>query len=195
MASRETIRRWFREGKRRRASHMIIISDPGHEDTPVYVRDNVHGECWRYGKRIVEVYAMHLNIEKQLREPRALNLDSAPLVPILVTLEMLNEAVPAYSRGERWNGWECPFFTKAQAERLARAWNTAAVPGVTTWSRYDVTADEWLFYDSESGEDVPMRARGMNETIDGVPDTRVYHVGGFTWCWIKTTEGRNRKKA
>jgi len=73
-ATRNEIVDWLLEGRRRGATHVIIMVDTfDYEDYPVYImpgtnpRDHKSGEM----QRIMECYALHLPLEEQLAERRS----------------------------------------------------------------------------------------------------------------------------
>jgi len=74
------IRNWLKEAKAKGATHMIVACDTyDHEDYPVEVMpgQNVHEVFKQYNgpnmQRVMEVYNLSLDIEKQLLEHRAFN--------------------------------------------------------------------------------------------------------------------------
>jgi hypothetical protein len=80
-ASRNDIKRWFEQGKKNGASHMIVACDTfDHEDYPVYVKpgDNPKKEVTKIEaspmQRVMEVYRLSDDMEKQLQAPRAYNI-------------------------------------------------------------------------------------------------------------------------
>ena len=82
--SRETIKGWLEEGRRQGATHVIVACDTfGHANYPIYVapRENVqlaHARATEASmQRVMEVYALHLDLDKQLDEPRAFHLEDA----------------------------------------------------------------------------------------------------------------------
>lgn len=85
--TQEQIRSWFLTGKREHATHMIVVCDTfDHEDYPVYVKQNedVHEVHKKYDRgtnmqRVMEVYALHLDMEAQLNEVRAFHFDAPPM--------------------------------------------------------------------------------------------------------------------
>ena len=84
MTTREDISRWFDDGVRRGATHLIVVCDTfDHEDFPVYVMPGedsreVAGKHDDYSKmlRVMEVYALRRDKQSQLAEFRAYHLDS-----------------------------------------------------------------------------------------------------------------------
>jgi hypothetical protein len=78
--TREDIRAWFKEGKKKKATHMIVVCDTfDYEDYPVYVQKNEdvrEVEAKYNGKgmqRVMEVYNLSKNFETQLNEERSFN--------------------------------------------------------------------------------------------------------------------------
>jgi hypothetical protein len=77
--SLDDIKRWFKEGKRVKATHMIVVCDTfDYEDYPVYVArgQNVRDiESAHTGnmQHVMEVYNLSLPMEQQLNEVRSFN--------------------------------------------------------------------------------------------------------------------------
>lgn len=79
--SREDIEGWFKEGKRQRASHMIVVCDTfDHGDYPVYVKggeDKAREKYDEYNKkemqRVMEVYHLGSDMRTQLDQHRSFN--------------------------------------------------------------------------------------------------------------------------
>jgi len=95
MTSKSEIREWLYAAKNdgmygcclgKGATHVIVAYDSfDHDDYPVFVMpgDDVQREVNRIQipgnmQHVVEVYAMHLDIEKQLNEKLAWHVESAP---------------------------------------------------------------------------------------------------------------------
>lgn len=79
------IRSWLDNAKEEGATHMIVVCDSfDYEDYPVNVmpEEDVNQKVKEYkGKpmqRIMEVYALHLDINTQLEEHRAYHLENPP---------------------------------------------------------------------------------------------------------------------
>lgn len=78
MTTRDDIKNWLNDGKRQGASHMLVVCDTfDYEDYPVYVKpeNNLAEVCNRIHnvdtERIMEVYDLSMNLDKQLAEHRA----------------------------------------------------------------------------------------------------------------------------
>lgn len=91
-----------------------------------------------------------------------------------VSAEWLPEdlKVPAYTNGQRWNGWAMPHFPAAAAHGLL-----AHMPGL----RYDSGRDAFVSksYDDEV-EDEAFAAETL--VIDGQA-VKTYAIGAGSWCW------------
>jgi hypothetical protein len=91
---------------------------------------------------------------------------------IEITFDGTEEAYMAITYGERWNGWECPFFTKENAEKVLRDLETEGF-----WS-YDKESD--TFYMHFDDYDEPDEFEGID--ING---TKYYPIGNGCWCWSR----------
>lgn len=83
--TKEDIREWLAKAREEGASHVIVVCDTfSYEDYPVYVKKDqdvlkIYKEYTEKSmQRVVEVYSMSLNIEKQLEELRAFHFDTKP---------------------------------------------------------------------------------------------------------------------
>jgi hypothetical protein len=78
-ATFEDIKGWLNRGKEKGATHVIVVCDTyDFDDYPVYVlpTENVHEvEKKYYGnmQRIMEVYNLSMDIDKQMKQVRAFN--------------------------------------------------------------------------------------------------------------------------
>ena len=99
------------------------------------------------------------------------------------------ERVPAWTRGEYWNGWLVPYFT---ADQTLAACNLLASGGAETL--YDATTDAfytWHQSDTPVPEDARSRLHDPDlwgrwdwttiETPEGV--LKVWSLGGFAFTW------------
>lgn len=81
--TREDIREWLVEGRRRGMTHCVVVVDTfDYGDYPVYVKpdQDVRKVFEEYNgpnmQRVVEVYALHLNWDEQLNERRAFHFET-----------------------------------------------------------------------------------------------------------------------
>jgi hypothetical protein len=79
-ANKDIIKQWFKEGKKEGATHMIVVCDTfDYDDYPVYVQkdEDARTKASEYSgknmQRVMEVYNLSKNMEKQLAEYRAFN--------------------------------------------------------------------------------------------------------------------------
>ncbi len=79
--TQKDIKEWLQRAKKNKATHVIVVCDTfDWEDYPVEVKstENIHKRIAEYdGKnmqKIMEVYNLNLDIEKQLNEGRSYNL-------------------------------------------------------------------------------------------------------------------------
>ena len=80
MTTKEDIKRWLENGKTKNATHVIVVCDTwDYEDYPIYVKkgedvheiyDNHNGKNMQ---KVMEVYNLSMDIEKQLNEGRNFN--------------------------------------------------------------------------------------------------------------------------
>lgn len=86
VTTKEQIRDWLLLGVQSKATHMIVACDTfSYEDFPIYVQagEDVRERAKIYNDSskmlsLMEVYALHLDMEEQLAEHRAMHLDSPP---------------------------------------------------------------------------------------------------------------------
>ena len=76
------IRRWLNKGKKCGATHVIVVCDTyDWEDYPVYVApdENVRKKYAEHNgpnmQKVMEVYSLKIDIEKQLSERRSFHFD------------------------------------------------------------------------------------------------------------------------
>lgn len=80
--TKDDIARWWSEGLRQKATHMIVVCDTfDYEDYPVFVKpgENVQEKVTHYQNesscsRVMEVYSYALPFSEQLNTHRAWNL-------------------------------------------------------------------------------------------------------------------------
>jgi len=76
--SKQDIREWLERGKAEGATHVIVVCDTfDHEDYPVFVKpgENIRDRVRSPGEmqRVMEVYAIHDDWDKQLNQFRCFN--------------------------------------------------------------------------------------------------------------------------
>lgn len=74
MTTVDNIKEWFENGKKKKATHMIIVCDTfSHEDYPVYVGkgESASEKYSEYSgksiQRVMEVYNLSKSMERQLK--------------------------------------------------------------------------------------------------------------------------------
>lgn len=96
-------------------------------------------------------------------------------VKISVSLE---EAIyHGYTFGETWNGFECPYFEKAEADRMVADFRIAGWPEQSI-GRYNAVTDAYEF--TSDGETDTYEAE-IIQTEDG--EKKVYPLGAYCWVW------------
>ncbi|KKQ35825.1 MAG: hypothetical protein US50_C0004G0014 [Candidatus Nomurabacteria bacterium GW2011_GWB1_37_5] len=80
MTTKEDIRRWFLRGLEKKATHLIVVCDTfDYDDYPVYVEKgkDVHEVESEYNgksmQKVMEVYNLNMDMERQLNQNRAFN--------------------------------------------------------------------------------------------------------------------------
>ncbi len=79
--SKSEIKEWIERGKKEKATHMIVVCDTyDYEDYPVFVslEEDIHKVYEKYAsgdnmQRVMEVYNLSKDIDKQLNESRSFN--------------------------------------------------------------------------------------------------------------------------
>ena len=81
MTTKIDIREWLEQGKKRGADYLIVVCDTfDWEDYPVFVSaDKVHKSYEHYNsgsnmQKVMEVYDLHQDFEKQLNETCSMHL-------------------------------------------------------------------------------------------------------------------------
>lgn len=92
------------------------------------------------------------------------------------------ETFEGFTKDEDWNGWDCPYFTFEQAQKVLTTHNTLrSVIGQKKLACYDVAADAFVF--PASDEDEPEIFAAI--IADG---QKYYPVGTFCWIWEEAAE-------
>jgi len=85
-----------------------------------------------------------------------------------------------WTAGQRWNGWECPYFEFNTAIQMVDAWNNAAFGEEEYQARYDEERGEFCFCDGGLEEWDCFGAQTIE--IEG-KTIKVYPIGAFCWIW------------
>lgn len=86
------------------------------------------------------------------------------------------EMFEGYTRGETWNGFECPYFLRENAERIIEVFSSRQT------AFYDEMADCFVFV-SEDNSDEDEAERFSALEVAGIG--RIYPIGAFVWAWDK----------
>jgi len=86
----------------------------------------------------------------------------------------IEDIFEGYTKGEEWNGFECPLFTLDSAQHIVE------VVGRDQTALYDEAADEFIFAE-EDCEDGPDRYGAVE--VEGIG--KLYPIGSRVWIWGK----------
>lgn len=92
-----------------------------------------------------------------------------------------NEFFEAYSTGETWNGWKCPYFTKEVADKLM---TYLLKEGAMEKAYYDAEKDAYVLHVADADADeIEVWESEITKINDEI--IKVYPIGVFSWCWSK----------
>lgn len=92
-----------------------------------------------------------------------------------------------YSAGDTWNGWACPYFEKAEAERVLKA----SEKNGYEWT-YDPEADVYLVTcNDDPSEYEPERFSSTRRNAEDGKEIVVYGIGAYSWIWEKASLEKN----
>lgn len=100
----------------------------------------------------------------------------------LFGLDGWEEQYGGYTAGQHWNGWACPYFEKAVAEKILTEYVAAAADDVIWW--YDPEHDAFYLNSSETDPDLNDMWSPNHIKVDGV-ELVVYAIGAQSWIWDK----------
>ena len=90
-----------------------------------------------------------------------------------------------WTAGQRWNGWECPYFEFDTAIRMVDMWINTTFGEEQRQARYDEERDEFCFCGGGLEEWDCFGA----QTIETEEKTiKVYPIGAFCWIWSDVEE-------
>lgn len=78
--TQDDIRRWLKSAKKQKATHLVVVCDTfDWDDYPVYVKptEKIREVIEHYSvnmQKVMEVYNMSMDIEKQIKSGRAYNI-------------------------------------------------------------------------------------------------------------------------
>jgi hypothetical protein len=97
------------------------------------------------------------------------------------------QSFEGYTKGEIWNGWDCPYFTFEQAQKVLKAYNELRqIIGAISLAYYDSETDAFVFPDSE---DEPETYKALNEQ-----GQNYYPIGAFVWIWEEVNYNPRKKQ-
>lgn len=84
------------------------------------------------------------------------------------------EGFPGWTFDEEWNGWDCPYFEKDAADKIAAKYKGSF-------------SDDAYTFQMEDMEDEPERYESlMIDTEDG--KKKVWAIGAYAWVWSEKTD-------
>jgi hypothetical protein len=89
------------------------------------------------------------------------------------------ETFDGFTQDEDWNGWDCPYFTYDQAQKVVKQYNQLReIIGKKDFAFYDEVTDAFIFPVDED----------KTETFAAINDDeqKYYPVGAFGWIWEET---------
>lgn len=101
------------------------------------------------------------------------------LQPAHFSMDTLGDEVllEGFTAGGTWNGWDCPYFTFEQAQKVVDAFNaTPRLEGDSVDARYEAEKDTFCFFFESSGESDDFPA----VEIEG---RKFYPIGAGCWIW------------
>lgn len=125
---------------------------------------------------------------------------STKLIKSTFSLEGLEGRYTGFTYGERWNGWECPFFTYEECEKIINAINLLEFD----FAKYDKNNDRFIvIFDCNVEKDVIAKdlredyifslkdndlIEKYNATIASMcekENQKLYPLGYAEWIWTK----------
>tara|TARA_R100000664_G_C2755320_1_gene143032 strand:+ start:152 stop:940 length:789 start_codon:yes stop_codon:yes gene_type:complete len=96
-------------------------------------------------------------------------------------MDWFNKTVEGYCQGQRWNGWSCPYFTKAQINALMPMVNTEEYGMYLHWAE-DKEGNPILRNLLDPSSTGSEKEEWSATFIQGVNEP-VWPVGAFCWVW------------
>ena len=87
------------------------------------------------------------------------------------------EIFDGFTKGENWNGWNCPYFTFEQAQKVLQIYNELGqIVGQKNPAYYDELINAFVFPSNDKDE--PEMFEAVTEN-----NQKFYPVGAFSWIW------------
>ncbi|WP_291566906.1 MULTISPECIES: hypothetical protein [unclassified Clostridium] len=80
-----------------------------------------------------------------------------------------------YTNGETWNGWECPYFTKQEADKIISYCVENEIKAY-----FDISRDTYYIETSDV-----LEAYKGHDIVYNNKTLHVYGIGSCVWCWTK----------
>ena len=92
-----------------------------------------------------------------------------------------------YTKGEKWNGYDCPSFTKEVAFKIINAWVKAGKGIDETYEGYYKVEEDAFYLDNDPDLGLPEKVAGVNIHCGG-DEIHVYPIGSRGWVWEEVLE-------
>ena len=87
------------------------------------------------------------------------------------------ESFDGFTKDEDWNGWDCPYFTFDQAQKVLKQFNLfREIIGQKDFAFYNKDTDAFVFPSNDEDEPEVFAAVSAN-------NQKYYPVGAFCWIW------------
>ena len=181
----ESIRPQYPKGTR---LLLIGMDDPyspiqsGTRGTVDYVDDQaqIHMK-WDNGRTLVvipNVDSFRKLTEEELAEERKAAATRSDFKKYIVCLDSNDENFTAFDSGKKWNGWECPLFTKEIGLKICEAMQH-------TNTKLSYSAEKDCFVANYTDDDITSEYEGSDYVVDDEL-VRLYPIGSAEWVWCKS---------
>ena len=86
------------------------------------------------------------------------------------------DSFEGFTKGETWNGWDCPYFSFEQANKILKTFNDLrSIIGQSDLAYYDSGADSFVFPINDEDPEIYYA-----DIEDGI---KYYPIGAFSWIW------------
>ena len=99
-------------------------------------------------------------------------------------MDVLPGEYDGFTRGDLWNGWECPIFEKAVAETILKDITSNGY----SW-KYNPEEDAFLVQHEDDPNDYEPEIFAAEQVVLDNGDVRnLYAIGAYAWIWEKCSE-------